>query len=80
MKVLYIYIYITFYIIKGISPSASLITDLKAIAGDNNSFFQVSSLDDLYPKFNDILQKIAVCPVIKLEAMTVGKLFFLLIT
>ncbi|XP_062568044.1 collagen alpha-3(VI) chain-like [Saccostrea cucullata] len=46
----------------GIDPSSSLITDLKAIAGDDSRYWQVSSPADLYPKFNDILQKIAVCP------------------
>ncbi|XP_061170090.1 collagen alpha-5(VI) chain-like [Saccostrea echinata] len=46
----------------GIDPSSSLITDLKAIAGDDSRYWQVSSSADLYPKFNDILQKIAVCP------------------
>lgn len=60
-------------IITGISPSASLITDLKAIAGDDSRHFEVSSPDDLYTKFNNIFQKIAVCPDIIIEPMTVGK-------
>ncbi|XP_065930775.1 collagen alpha-6(VI) chain-like isoform X11 [Magallana gigas] len=55
----------------GISPSASLITDLKAIAGDDSRHFEVSSPDDLYTKFNNIFQKIAVCPDIIIEPMTV---------
>uniref|UniRef100_A0A8W8KLL6 Uncharacterized protein n=1 Tax=Magallana gigas TaxID=29159 RepID=A0A8W8KLL6_MAGGI len=55
----------------GISPSASLITDLKAIAGDDSRHFEVSSTDGLYNQFNNILQKIAVCPDVTFETMTV---------
>ncbi|XP_062608615.1 collagen alpha-5(VI) chain-like [Saccostrea cucullata] len=47
----------------GIDPSSALITDLKAIAGDDSRYWEVSSPADLYPKFNEILQKIAVCPI-----------------
>nr|XP_034303094.1 collagen alpha-3(VI) chain-like [Crassostrea gigas] len=55
----------------GISPSTSLITDLKAIAGDDSRYLQVSSIDDLYPQFNTLLQNIAVCPEISFEQLTV---------
>ncbi|XP_062618518.1 collagen alpha-6(VI) chain-like, partial [Saccostrea cucullata] len=59
--------------ITGIDPSSTLITDLKAIAGDDSRYWQVSSPADLYPKFNDILQKIAVCPTTPLpDPVTVG--------
>ncbi|XP_062578439.1 collagen alpha-3(VI) chain-like [Saccostrea cucullata] len=57
----------------GINPSSTLITELKAIAGDDSRYWQVSSPSDLYPKFNDILQKIAVCPTTPLpDPVTVG--------
>lgn len=58
----------------GISPSTSLITDLKAIAGDDSRYLQVSSPEDLYPQFNTLLQNIAVCPDISFEQLAVGKL------
>nr|XP_034303093.1 collagen alpha-3(VI) chain isoform X2 [Crassostrea gigas] len=54
----------------GISPSASLITDLKAIAGDDSRHFEVSSTDELYTKFNNIFQKIAVCSDMTFEPLT----------
>ncbi|XP_065930762.1 collagen alpha-3(VI) chain isoform X1 [Magallana gigas] len=56
----------------GISPAASLITELKNIAGDNSRYFQISSPDDLYPQFNTLLQKIAVCPAVTIVPVTVG--------
>ena len=80
---LMIYIYITFpydkltkgslNCIAGISPSASLVTDLKAIAGNDSRYMQYSSPSDMATQFNTIFQKIAICPTIVLEPMTFGK-------
>ncbi|XP_048773613.2 collagen alpha-3(VI) chain-like [Ostrea edulis] len=46
----------------GISPSSSLISDLKLSAGDDDRYLQLSTPTDLYPHFNTFLQKIATCP------------------
>lgn len=63
-------------IITGISPTASLITDLKAIAGDDSRYLQVSSAEEFYPQFNTLFNNIAVCPDISFGPMTLGKFFF----
>lgn len=52
---------------------------MKAIAGDNSRYFQISSPDDLYPQFNNLFQKIAVCPAVSVVPVTVGKSLFWLI-
>ncbi|XP_078326552.1 collagen alpha-3(VI) chain-like [Crassostrea virginica] len=54
----------------GISPSASLVADLKAIAGNDSRYMQFSSPSDMATQFNTIFQKIAICPTIVLEPMT----------
>lgn len=63
-------------IITGISPTASLIADLKAIAGDDSRYLQVSSAEELYPQFNTLFNNIAVCPDLSFELMTLGKICF----
>lgn len=63
-------------IITGISPTASLIADLKAIAGDDSRYLQVSSAEELYPQFNTLFNNIAVCPDLSFEPMTLGKICF----
>lgn len=52
---------------------------MKAIAGDNSRYFQISTPDDLYPQFNTLLQQIAVCPAVTIVPVTVGKSLFWLI-
>ena len=61
------------YPVVGISPSASLVTDVKAIAGDDSRYMQYGSPSDMATQFNTIFQTIAICPTIVIEPMTFGK-------
>ena len=61
------------YFVVGISPSTSLVTDLKAIAGDDSRYMQYSSPSDMATQFNTIFQTISIRPTIVIEPITFGK-------